>query len=110
MHRNGIGEAVVWNTKDPPNICAFHLDPDAPAARVSKESERLFSQQECRLEVLSIGASDQGKEVPSTRRALLTRSLDALATGRRGWRVIIEQSDKFTTSVNGALNVATRIL
>ncbi|MCJ1271177.1 hypothetical protein MMC22_011076 [Lobaria immixta] len=89
---DGDREAVVWHTESQPTIRAFHLDPDAPAARISKESDRLFSQQECRLEVLSIGRSDQ-------------------KTDRRGSRVIIEQSSKFTTSVNGALDedIATRI-
>ena len=109
---DGDREAVVWHTKSQPTIRAFHLDPDAPAARVSKESDRLFSQQECRLEVLSIGRSDQSKKVPSTRRALLTSTLDIIETDRRGSRVIIEQSSKFTTSVNGALDedIATQIL
>lgn len=65
------------NGRTDTDIRAYVLDPDASAKRVSEESGRLFSQEECRLELCILSAHDPGMERPSVSAKLVAYHHDA---------------------------------
>lgn len=94
---------------------ACHLNPDGPWRRTlnEDESKRLFSQEDCHLEVFSIAVQHNGSQSWTlSASSIIIDTRPSLDSERQTSRIVIEEAKRFATSINETLDVevATQIL